>query len=110
VDSKYRFRGWRKYTDQALEWPRTGYETDGRSELIWPPTRLEHAVCELALRALTDALVTDTSTNQVVEETVGPITVRYAGKFGQTRYQVVDNLLRPYVIGGAGSLRVERAS
>lgn len=113
IDSHYRFRGWRRYPlTQRLEWPRAGFEPEGeRSELIWPPVRLRDAVCELALRALTATLDADASTDAVIEETVGPITVRYAGKSGQTRYTVADSLLRPYILGGAaGLIRLERAT
>ena len=49
------------------------------------------------------------STDQVTEETVGPITIKYASKSGQTRYPVVDALLARYVMGGLGQLRLDRA-
>lgn len=109
IDSRYRFRGVRKDADQALEWPRVGYEPDGRTE-SWPPTLLEQACCEAALRALSDTLRADASADQVVEETVGPITVRYAGKSGQTRYPVVDDLLSRYAMSTGLFARLERAS
>ena len=110
LDTEYRYRGTRYNTAQALEWPRVNYEFDYRPE-VWPVAAVEQAACEAALRALTNTLRSDVSTDQVIEETVGPITVKYASKSGQTRYPVVSSLLRRYVIGGGSSmLRVERAS
>jgi len=109
IDTRYIYRGERINLDQALEWPRAFYERDGRAE-TWPVPNLTAACCEAALRALTDTLTADVSTDQVIEETVGPITVRYASKSGQTRIPVVDDLLRKYVIAGAGHMRVERSS
>ena len=109
IDTRYRYKGERKNLNQALEWPRAFYERDGRAE-TWPVANLKAACCEAALRALSDTLTADVSTDQVIEETVGPITVKYASKSGQTRYPVVDDLLRKYVIAGAGQIRVERTS
>ncbi len=86
-----------------------GYE-DGYTTEAWPVANLKAACCEAALRALSDTLQEDVSADQVTEETVGPITVKYALKTGQTRYPVVDSLLARYSIGGAGMLRIERAS
>ena len=108
IDARFRYRGWRLTTTQALEWPRSYYEPDGRTE-SWIPKNLKEAVCEAALRALSDTLYEDVSTDRVTEETVGPITVKYAGKGGQTRMPVVDALLARYAIGGGG-IRLERAA
>jgi hypothetical protein len=110
LDTEYRYRGERLTTTQALEWPRVDYESDYRAE-AWPVVALEQAACEAALRALSDTLRADVSSDQVTEETVGPITIKYASKSGQTRYPIVSSLLRRYVIGGGSSmLRLERAS
>jgi len=110
LDTEYRFRGTRRNNTQALEWPRVDYEDGYRLE-AWPVVAIENAACEAALRALSDTLRADVSTDQITEETVGPITIKYASKSGQTRYPVVTALLRRYIIGGGSSmLRVERAS
>ena len=110
LDTEYRYRGIRRTTTQALEWPRVNYESDYRAE-EWPVVAVEQATCEAALRALTNTLRSDVSSDQVTEETVGPITIKYASKSGQTRYPVVASLLRRYVTGGGSSmLRLERAS
>ena len=110
LDTEYRYRGTRYNATQALEWPRVEYE-DGIRPEAWPVVAVQNAACEAALRALAGTLRADVSTDQVTEETVGPITIKYASKSGQTRYPVVSSLLRKYVIGGGSSmLRVERAS
>ena len=103
LDTEYRYRGIRRTTTQALEWPRVNYESDYRAE-EWPVVAVEQATCEAALRALTDTLRADVSSDQVTEETVGPITIKYASKSGQTRYPVVASLLRRYVTGGGSSM------
>ena len=107
IDARYSFRGLRKTSTQALEWPRVAYEPDGRLE-EWPPTRLVHACCEAALRALSDTLQADASADSVTREKVGEIEVEYAQKTGQTRYPIVDSLLRCYATSSASMLRVER--
>jgi hypothetical protein len=110
LDTEYRYRGTRYNATQALEWPRVEYE-DGIRPEAWPVAAVEQAACEAALRALTNTLRSDVSMDQITEETVGPITIKYSSKSGQTRYPVVGSLLRRYVIGGGSSmLRVERAS
>ena len=109
IDNRYRFRGERKTSTQALEWPRVGYELGWRVE-GWPVKALADATCEAALRALTATLQTDVAGDQITEETVGPITVKYAAKSGQTRYPLVDSLLQSYSASGPSSMRIERAS
>lgn len=54
VDKRFgtRFRGYRKDSDQSLEWPRTqAYDRAGRTVLL-VPVNLQRAVAEYALRAL----------------------------------------------------------
>lgn len=54
------------------------------------------AVSEAALRALTASLVQDVSPESITEETVGPLTTKYAAaqNGGQIRYTLIDNLMR----------------
>lgn len=54
------------------------------------------ATAEAALRALTASLVQDVAPESVTEETVGPLTVKYAAaqNEGQIRYTMIDNLMR----------------
>lgn len=109
IDNRYRFRGERKTATQALEWPRVNYELSWRVE-GWPVKALADATCEAALRALSATLQTDVAGDQITEETVGPITVKYAAKSGQQRYPLVDSLLQSYSASGPSSMRIERAS
>lgn len=73
-------------------------------------TRVEDACCEAALRALTGELYTDVAAQEVTEETVGPITVKYAASRtgGQVRFALIDDLLRG-LVQGASTIRVVRA-
>lgn len=109
IDNRYRFRGERRTTTQALEWPRVNYELSWRVE-GWPVKALADATCEAALRALSAKLQTDTKADQLTEQTVGPITQKWSSKTGQMRYPVVDSLLQSYSASGPSSMRIERAS
>ncbi len=104
VDANYSFRGSPLTTTQALAWPRN-------LGLAWPIRGLSNATAELALRALDGALFADQSGGEVIEESVGPVGVKYqpSGLGGQTRFAVVDSLLAPYTGGGRMSMRLERA-
>lgn len=113
VDAGYGWRGCRASSTQALAWPRydvvvDGYDLD--STII--PKQVRDAVCELALKALAGELVADVSPQQLVEQTVGPITRKFAPEErngGQKLYPYVDSLLGPLVSGGSGQIRLVRA-
>lgn len=69
------------------------------------------ACCEAALRALTGALYTDVSASTVTSETVGPISVSYSENLrngGQTRFALIDDLLRGLIEGGFGMIKLVR--
>jgi hypothetical protein len=69
------------------------------------------ACCEAAVRALTGALYTDVTASVVTEKTVGPITVTYDTSVrngGQTRFALIDDLLRGLTDGGFGMIRLVR--
>lgn len=108
MDTIFQYRGERLFpTVQALEWPRDSHYFD---DIAW---RLEKACAELALRALSDDLVTDREPQTIKSETVGPLQTVYADveRFGgQMDYPVVNGYLRPLRRGSGMSLRVERAS
>lgn len=112
VDAEYAWRGTRATAVQALDWPRydvvlDGYPLDGTTI----PRPVKDAVCEMALKALAGDLVGDVSPQQVVEQTVGPITRKFAAERngGQKQYPYVDSLLRGLVSGGSGQIRLTRA-
>lgn len=73
-------------------------------------SRVQDACFEAALRALTGQLYTDVAAQEVTEETVGPITVKYAASHtgGQVRFALIDDLLRG-LVQGASMIRVVRA-
>jgi len=69
------------------------------------------ACCEAALRALTGALYTDVSAAVVTQKTVGPISVSYSENVrngGQTRFALIDDLLRGLTDGGFGMIKLVR--
>lgn len=127
LDRRYKFKGCKLTTTQALEWPRTPsvpnasdpaqsafdpfwgtfafYAPDPNeiARFQWPVKKITDACCELALRALSADLYTDESPDRVVQTTVGPITKRYFQydkNGGQTRYAVVDDLVSSFLNGG----------
>lgn len=108
IDSQYRFRGERLLLTQSLEFPRVGV-----TNLLpdWPMKNLVAATCELALRALTNTLMSDTVAESVRREKVGPIETEYFRNDGaQPRYAIVDKLLKDWTYGSGNSLRLERGS
>jgi DnaT-like ssDNA binding protein len=113
LDARYKFPGCKLVWTQALQWPRDPYTMSDWefAPPYWPVSRLQAACAELALRALSDSLYTDQSDAAVTEETVGPLTVKYATaqNGGQVRFAIVDELLSPYTGAGRMSMRLERA-
>lgn len=102
IDSRYRFRGEPLTDTQALEWPRGGYG--------WPQKRVVEACCELAVRALSQPLYADVdATGLVTEETIGPLTTKYAASDGQVRFAQVDDMLKPLLVGRASTIKLVRA-
>lgn len=104
IDTEYLFIGEQvNYPTQRLEWPRY-------VDKDWPIRNVVEACCELALRALSSDLRSDTEDRSVKSEQVGPIAVTYSDsqQAGQVRYPTVDKLLRPYTRGGAGTVSVDR--
>lgn len=87
-------------------------EYDIRPEFLDPVAdRLKHAACEAALRAANGSLFADVDAQAVTEESVGPITTKYAQPVnsGQRRFGVIDALMKGLTKGGAGMVRFERA-
>jgi len=112
-----RWAGYRATTAQALDWPR--YDVPVKDAAYGAvmayydsdtvPAAVARACAELALRAIDGDLNEDLDA-PVIEETVGPITTRYAQGTRQTkRYPAIDALLMPFFAGGENSLKVVRA-
>lgn len=112
LDSRYTFAGQRLTTTQTLEWPRAGIDLPS-VRWTWPVKRVQDACAELALRALSGSLTADQPSAQTKSEEVGPVKVEYfqSAQDGQTRYLLIDDMLRGLLTAGSGrlSLRLERA-
>lgn len=107
----YKWRGLRVNSTQAMAWPRYGMtDCDGNaisSSAI--PQEIIDAQCELALRALSGALVSDvTPANRVKSQQVDVIKVEYeAGRSLQTSYKMVNNYLKCFVMGSGSVIELE---
>lgn len=125
IDSQYSFRGIQltticvngvRYATQSLAFPRTlsCYPLPTLPTPFprpWPIKELVQATCELALRAATGVLNADHSSGDVISEQVGSVRTEYAksGLGGQTRYILIDQLLKDLTGGGLLNARLERA-
>lgn len=88
---------------QSGAWPRTG-ATDASGYLIAPdaiPNQVKQAQYELALKALSESLLSDVSGEDKLSRVkVDVIEVEYSPATGsQKRYAMADNLLRAFVLG-----------
>lgn len=111
--------GSRKTIAQSLDWPRyevpikdspTGY---GAFPSYYAddevPLAVRQACAVMAFKAASGDLAPDVGT-PVKREKVGPIEVEYQDGARQTvRYQVLDNMLAPFLRGGQSYVRVVRA-
>ena len=83
-----------------------------RPEFLDPVAdEVKHATCEAALRAADGSLFSDVDAQAVTEESVGPITTKYAqpANGGQKRFGVIDALMRGMTTGGVGQVKFVRA-
>ena len=105
-----RWKGARTSSTQALDWPRYGVVVHGydlASDVI--PLPVANACAELAFRGAKGDLAPDLGA-QKQSVTVGPITTTYASGARQTlKFQAVDNMLAPYLGGGANNVMLVRA-
>lgn len=82
-----------------------------RPEFLDPVSdAVKHATCEAALRAADGSLFSDVDAQAVTEESVGPITTKYAqpANGGQKRFGVIDALMRGMTTGGVGQVKFVR--
>ena len=105
-----RWKGERVSSGQALDWPRAGVVVDGYEvddETV--PAPVANACALLALKASTAELAPDLGP-QKQSVSVGPISTTYASGARQTlKFQAVDNMLAPYLGGGANNVMLVRA-
>lgn len=74
-------------------------------------SKVAAACCEAAVKALAGSLYTDVAASTVTQKTVGPISVSYSENVrngGQTRYALIDDLLRGLTDGGFGMIKLVR--
>lgn len=100
-----RWKGFRYYSNQALDWPRANVEIEDEPFGNLVPTNIvpQEVKDACAVLALT-ASATDLAPNleqQVLSETVaGVISTTYSASSPQyTRFRAIDMLLRPYLMG-----------
>lgn len=111
LDGAYRFIGQIADTSQSLAWPRIG-ATDGDGRAIdGIPARLAHACGELALIALSSDLApAEDRGGRVLQETVGPLSVRYAeGAPAGRTFPYIDLLLAGLIEPAGASREVSRS-
>lgn len=102
-----RWKGERKLATQALDWPRYGIWLEARTSVLLSDTVIPRAIsdacAELALRASSASLVED-QTRAVLEESVGPVKVKY-DPFSpqQARYPQIDLTLALYFRSSGGA-------
>ena len=121
-----RWKGWRNYTVQRLDWPRIGVYLDdtaafpqhGRLSsfaymipVTTVPSQVKEAQCELALIAATNGPLTPQSLSQNrLQVKTGPVYVEFDPRSPQTpRYPVVVQILAPLLqSAGGGVMKVYR--
>ena len=103
IDGRYRSR-WKGIpltSVQALCWPREDIYDERDEEIEGIPQRLKYAVCEAAIRALTEDLNPDLERGgRIKREKVGPLDTEYADNApARTSMPVVSDLLSGYLKG-----------
>ena len=100
---KAQWQGLRVNNTQALDWPRVGVTANGYYVLSTiVPIPVQRACAELAIRASTGDLLSDTN-QQKIKTKVGDIEVEYDKNSPQaTQYSAVDALLSPYLSTNSG--------
>lgn len=109
-----RWKGYRSYATQPLDWPRRTILIDDSVLNSWIPydsipTEIKNACAELALRAAAGELAPDLE-RAVASETVGPISTTYVqGAPQYTQYRAIDMMLRPLLKNGGNGVSLVRA-
>jgi hypothetical protein len=99
IDTIGRYKGARLVPAQALEFPRSDLTDWSDYTITGVPHRVKHACCELAFKGLSEPLYKDLDRGgKVVSESVGPISVTYAGDAPAGKlFMFAKNLLEPYL-------------
>lgn len=110
LDATYAWVGEIYDDTQALGWPRVeAYDNEGRDLNYIVPSKIKAATIELAIKALTSELLSDTtSANFITKEKVGSLEVEYApGAPTSTQYNIVGRMLNGYTNGQLGGATVK---
>lgn len=109
-----RWKGYRTYSDQALDWPRqfvlvddSLYNEEIESDEI--PVEIKNACAELALKSNSVTLNPDIE-RQTASVTVASLSVTYVpGSPQNKKFTAIDMMLKPYLKNSGGGLQVIRA-
>lgn len=99
IDARYRYKGARLRSVQALEFPRASLVDWSGHLVTGVPRRVAHACSELALKALAEPLYVDLDRGGRVksESVTGAISTTYADDAPEGKvWTVADNLLKQY--------------
>lgn len=101
--------GMRTVAQQALDWPRAYVvvdEFDIANNVV--PREVKAACCELAIVALTSALMPTTAGRTKKRVKVGPLEVEYDGDgSGLTAYVAAVQRLEPFLTAGSGGMSMK---
>jgi hypothetical protein len=100
IDSRWRFKGTRLVSTQALEFPRANLIDQSGFVVTGIARRLTTATCELAFLAISQSLYENLSRGGgVASESVGPISTSYfSGAREDTKFSYAENMLTPYIM------------
>lgn len=121
---RMRWKGRRVLITQSLDWPRVGvvldefaatigrngYGTYGLFQVPYTivPEEIKKACAEMAIRVITNPELVSDQTQNVLQKTVGPITVKYDQQSPQWKqYRYVDQLVKSYLNPSAKSPMVK---
>jgi len=103
IDGRYlnKWKGIPLTSVQSLCWPRENIYDERDVEIEGIPNRLKYAVCEAAIKSLTDDLNPDLERGgRIKREKVGPIDTEYADNApARTSFPVIADLLTGYLKG-----------
>lgn len=110
-----RFKGTRVSTTQALAWPRENVQVYGEDTDFFSstaiPQQLKDAQCLAAVDIYEGDLMPTGRGRVVLQETVGPLTTKYAPGSGTSGTPIpakVLSVLEPLLVSGTSALRVNR--
>lgn len=109
-----RWRGYRSYATQALDWPRQQIVIDDSVLNSWIdyttiPTEIKAACSELALKASSAELAPDIE-RETASEAIGSISVSYfQGSKQNTTYRAVDLMLKHLLINDGNGMQIVRS-